>query len=92
MARLIGLFAASVLLVLGTSLIVGHFRQRAIIGQLAEINGSLTSEPIEHRSVGTRDEQNRSDQDGHQRSHARASQKHELPESGRTHTSLFDPE
>ena len=58
MVRLIGLFAGSVLLVLAASLIVGHFRQRAIIGQLAGINGSITSETIEHRSVGTRHEQN----------------------------------
>jgi hypothetical protein len=58
MARLVGLFAASLLLLLGASLIVGHFRQRAIIGQLAGINRSVTNETIEHRSVGTREEQN----------------------------------
>jgi len=41
------------LLLLCASLIVGHFRHKAILGQLAEINRGVTNKPIEHRSVST---------------------------------------
>jgi hypothetical protein len=59
MARLFGLFAASLLLLLGASLIVGHFRHEAILGQLAEINRGVIDQPVEHRSVGTPNESTR---------------------------------
>jgi len=51
MARLVGVFVTLVLLMLGASLIVGHFRQQAVLGQLAEMNRGVTNESIEHRSV-----------------------------------------
>src|SRR4051794_12237316 len=51
--RLVPFFAGSLLLLLCASLIVGHFRHKAILGQLAEINRGVTNKPIEHRSVST---------------------------------------
>ena len=58
MARLIGLFAMSLLLVLGAALIVGHYHDRAVFGQLADINRDL-NRPVEHRSVSTSGGQSR---------------------------------
>ena len=86
MARLVGVFVTLVLLMLGASLIVGHFRQQAVLGQLAEINRGVTNKSIEHRSVSARTDRQR------HWSQARASQKHEFPVSGRTHTSPFNAE
>jgi len=86
MARLVGVFVTLVLLMLGASLIVGHFLQQAVLGQLAEMNRGVTNESIEHRSVSARTDRQR------HWSQARASQKHEFPVSGRTHTSPFDAE
>jgi hypothetical protein len=55
MARLVGLFAATLFVMLAAAIVVGHWRERAIYDHLAEQYPAASDPaPIEHRSVTTR--------------------------------------